>query len=55
MKNKTTLETLSALIMLLAVAALTGCDARIVGASHLTSFALASGMLWATINLDKTR
>lgn len=55
MKTETTLKTLAALILLLAMSALTGCDARIVGASHLTSFALASGMLWATLNLDKVR
>ena len=49
------MRTLSLTVMLLAIATLVGCDARIVGASHLTSLTLACGMLWATLNLDKVR
>ncbi len=53
--TNTTMKTLVMAMMLLVVATLVGCDARVVGASHLTSFMLATGMLWATLNLDKVR
>ena len=49
------MRTLGWTVMLLAIATLVGCDARVVGASHLTSLTLVSGMLWATLNLDKVR
>jgi hypothetical protein len=49
------MRTIALATTLLALATLVGCDARVVGASHLTSLTLVSGMLWATLNLDKVR
>lgn len=42
-------------LALVSLLALSGCDARVIGAGHVTSLVLSVAMVWATLNLDKAR